>query len=157
METAFQIVGLPAEKFAPLFNATEEELRGHGARILVADAKPGYPCRVSLTDAEKGERVLTLPFTHHDVDSPYRASGPIFIREGISATEPGVNEVPEMLRIRQLSIRAYDAEAMMVTAKLCSGEQLAELLRDLFSNNRVAYIHLHNAGPGCFNCAVHHA
>lgn len=34
----------------------------------------------SLEDAPVGEPVLLLPFVHQDSRSPYRASGPIFVR-----------------------------------------------------------------------------
>ena len=73
---------LPSEPFAPLFDRTDAELRAIGAQRMVVDAKPGYPCRVSLADAEVGETVRLLPFLHHDVGSPCRASGPIFVRRG---------------------------------------------------------------------------
>jgi hypothetical protein len=32
--------------------------------------------------------VLLLPFTHHDVSSPYRAAGPIFVRRGVKTATP---------------------------------------------------------------------
>jgi len=70
MQTPFQITALPIENFSTLLNQTDEELRAIGARRMVADQKPGFPCRASLVDAEPGEEVLLLPFTHHDVSSP---------------------------------------------------------------------------------------
>ena len=70
MPIAFQIVALPIEKFKPLLTLSDSELHERGARRLVVDKKPGYPCRVSLIDANPGECVLLVPFTHHDVNSP---------------------------------------------------------------------------------------
>ena len=43
---------------------------------------PSFPCRVSLTDREIGERVLLLNHVSHDVANPYRASHAIFVAEG---------------------------------------------------------------------------
>lgn len=80
MNDSFQLIALPSDRFAPLFAQSDEELRRVGARRVVVDEKPGYPCRVSLADAEVGETVLAVPFVHHDVASPYRASGPVFTR-----------------------------------------------------------------------------
>ena len=80
-----------------------------GARLMLADAEPGFPCRVSLEDAKVGETVLLLPYTHHDVGSPYRASGPVFVRRHAAEARLGPGEVPQMLRHRLLSVRAYDA------------------------------------------------
>ena len=82
MQISFQITALPIEKFSSLLKQSDAELRSISARRMIADKKPGFPCRVSLVDAEPGEEVLLVPFTHHDVTSPYRAAGPIFVRAG---------------------------------------------------------------------------
>jgi hypothetical protein len=46
--SSFQIVGLPAAPFAPLFSLSDAELSEIHAQRVVATSKPGYPCRVSL-------------------------------------------------------------------------------------------------------------
>ena len=71
MTSDFRIVAQPAERFAYLFTLTDEELAAQGARRSTADHKPGFPCRVSLADAEVGEQVILTPFRHHDTASPY--------------------------------------------------------------------------------------
>lgn len=154
MKTSFQLVALPSEQFASLFRESDAELQTRGVRRMVVDAKPGYPCRVSLMDAEVGESVLLIPYTHHDVSSPYRASGPIFVRAGARTATPAVGEIPVMFRHRVLSLRAYDAQAMMVGAKVVDGAELETNIVGLFSDTRVTYLHIHNAGPGCYNCRV---
>lgn len=154
MRTPFQITALPMEQFSSLLRLADEELEQLGARRMVAQNKPGYPCRVSLIDAEVGEEVLLVPFTHHEVNSPYRGSGPIFVRTNAVTAKPEVNEVPAMIRNRFLSIRAYDKTAMMLAADAVDGRDLEEHLSKFFSDQRVEYIHLHNARPGCFNCRV---
>lgn len=121
---------------------------------MIVDEKPGYPCRVSLADAEVGETVLLVPFTHHDVSSPYRASGPIFVREGATTANPRAGEIPTMFRHRLLSIRGYDADAMMVSAEVVDGTDLEDNIRRLFADETVEYLHIHNARPGCYNCRV---
>jgi hypothetical protein len=152
--TAFQVSALPFEPFAKLFSLTDEELAARGARRVVADEKPGYPCRVSLADAEVGERLLLLSFTHQPADSPYRASGPIFVREAAVQARPGVGEVPHMLRHRLLSFRAFDAAGMMVGADVAAGRELEAVVGRLLAQEGAAYIHVHNAKPGCFNCRI---
>src|SRR5262245_47167162 len=107
MSNSFQFVALPSERFAALFDQSDAELRAASVRRMIVDEKPGSPCRVSLADAEVGEAVLLLPFTHHDVASPYRASGPIFVRKGVRTAEPAPNEIPLMFRHRVLSLRGY--------------------------------------------------
>src|SRR3954470_17176554 len=90
--SAFRLVGLDAENFAPLFAMSDHELAALGARRVTADAMPGFPCRVSLVDAEVGETLLLLPFEHLGTRSPYRSSGPVFVRSGArrAALAPGV-------------------------------------------------------------------
>lgn len=54
----FRIVALPAASFAPLFGLSDQKLAGRGAVRCVADRRPGFPCRVSLRDADPGESLL---------------------------------------------------------------------------------------------------
>ena len=157
MNASFRIVALPAETFAPLFDLDEAELAARGARRAVVDAKPGYPCRVSLADAEIGETVILLTHTHHEVESPYRSSGPIFVRRGAATAELAPGEIPAMLVHRQLSLRAYDAEAMMVRSEVVEGSEVAAAIARHFEDPAVSYLHVHNARPGCFNCRVERA
>ena len=157
MKIPFQISALSIEKFTPLFNQSDDELQTIGARRMLADKNPGFPCRVSLVDAEPGEEVILLPFSHHDVDSPYRAAGPIFVRVNAETARPQVNEVPAMIRSRLLSIRGYEAAGTMLISEVVHGSELEKHLGQFFADARVAYIHIHNARPGCYNCRVDRA
>ena len=152
MDIPFRLVALQKEAFAPLFAQTDEALAVQGIRRVVADAQPGYPCRVSLADAAPGERLLLLPFTHQPAAGPYYASGPIFVREGVEQAVPAVGEVPLAVRRRLLSVRAYDAAGLMVGAAVCEGAELEAQVGRFFARDEAAYLHLHNAGPGCFAC-----
>lgn len=154
MAVAFRISALPWEPFAGLFALSDDELAARGARRVVADSKPGYPCRVSLADAEVGERLLLLPYTHQPADTPYRSSGPIFVRESARQAAPAAGEVPELLRHRLLSVRAYDAAGMMVAAEVTEGRELEAAVSHLFADGTAAYLHVHNAKPGCYNCRI---
>lgn len=149
---AFQILALDPAPFAPLFEASDDELAALGARRAVVDAVPGYPCRVSLEDAPLGETVLLLTHLHHDVPGAYRASGAIFVRHGVARAECAPGEVPRMLRHRLLSLRAYDAQGEMRDAAVAPGDELEAVLGILMANAQVRYVDIHNAKPGCFNC-----
>ena len=157
MRQSFQLVALPYEQFEPLFKKTDEELLAMGARRMVANSQPGFPCRVSLEDAEIGEVVILLHFTHHDVPTPYRSTGPIFVREHAITAKPAPNEIPVMLQHRLLSVRGYDPDGMLTTAKVIAGRYLDATIRQFFEDETVAYLHVHNATPGCYNCAVRRA
>ena len=151
---AFRIRALPIEPFAPLFTLDDDALSARGARRCVADAKPGFPCRVSLEDAEPGERVILTGYAHQNDGGPYQASGPVFVREGARQAEPEAGEVPESVRIRLLSARAYDRDGLMIGAEVVEGRDLEAQIERWFADPRVRYLHLHNARPGCYNCRV---
>ncbi len=53
-----------------------------------------------------------------------------------------------------MSVRAYDADDMMIQATVCEGALVAAELEQLFNDADVAYVQLHNANQGCFSCAV---
>jgi Protein of unknown function (DUF1203) len=153
----FQIKALPIAPFAPLFAMSDDELRRHGAVRRVVDSRPGFPCRVSLEDAEIGERVLLLNFEHQPADSPYRSRHAIFVREDAAEAHPAVGEVPELFRRRLLSVRAFDANGMMVEADVVDGQLLEFAITKMLANRAVAYLHLHNAKPGCYAARVDRA
>lgn len=157
MKNSFQVVPVEYERFAPLFELDDAALKELGARRVTVAAKPGYPCRASLVDAEVGETALLIPYVHHDTCSPYRASGPIFVRRDAGTARPGVNEVPVMLRHRLLSLRAYDGSGIMQDAEVTKGTELEAAIDRLFEGPGISYLHVHNAGPGCFNCRVERA
>jgi len=154
MPLAFRCVALSSERFAAYFLLSDRELIERGARRMTVDAQPGYPCRVSLVDAEMGEAVLLLPFEHQSAHSPYRASGPIFVREQAVQAQPAIGEVPDALRRRLISVRAYDRAGMMVNADVIEGRVLQSAITGLFTHPDTEYLHLHNARPGCFACRV---
>ena len=153
----FQIHALPIEPFAADFPLGDEALRARGIRRLVADDRPAYPCRVSLQDAREGDRLLLMPYLHHDVDTPYRASGPIYVREGALRALPDIGDVPTLLRARLLSLRAYDARGMMLSADVLPGSKLESGIAQFFALEQCAYLHVHYAKPGCYACRIERA
>jgi len=154
---SFQLVGIPFDAFSPLFSLNDAELAARGAQRVVATGKPGFPCRVSLADAEIGEELLLLPYEHQPALSPYRASGPIFVRKDARQRALAVGELTDYVRLRLLSVRAYDSADLMIDQAVCDGKDVAAEILRMFDNLQVAYIHLHNAMRGCFSCRVNRA
>lgn len=151
---SFRAKGLPLSSFETLFALDDATLAARGIRRVVADAQPGFPCRVSLEDAAPGETLLLLPFEHHDAHSPYRASGPIFVRERAMQPFDAVDVVPPVLRTRLLSLRAYDAQGLMVDAEIVEGREIETVIARFFARDDIGYIHVHNAKRGCFACHI---
>ena len=152
--TSFRIRGLAPEPFQALFALSDAELAEHGVKRMRVDSEHSYPCRVSLEDAQIGEQVLLLNWQYLDSASPYRASGPIFVRENAHASGDFVDAVPEQLRRRLLSVRAYDGDDMMRTAEVLQGDALQAQIGIYFADPAIRYLHIHNARAGCFACRV---
>lgn len=154
MKPSFRFVALPREAFVHLFAQSDAMLARAAIRRLYVDVHPGYPCRVSLQDAEVGETVLLLSYPHHDAASPYRGAGPLFVRENAMTAFPAADEVPAMFLHRLLSVRAYDANGMMRDADVVEGGVLAGMIRRFFADPHIDYLHIHHARQGCFACRV---
>ena len=153
----FRIIGLPGERFAPLFELSDAELAAYGAVRRIADARsPGYPCRISLTDSAPGDELLLVNYEHHAVATPYRMRYAIYVRRG-EETYDEVGQVPEQLRIRTLAARAFDAQGMMIGWELVEGTALEPAIGRLLADPSAAYLHLHYAAPGCYAARVERA
>ena len=152
--SSFRLVGLAAENFEPFFAMGDAELAAVGARRVVADAPTGFPCRVSLVDASVGDELLLLPHEHLSTGSPYRASGPVYVRRGAARAVLAPDAIPPYVTRRVMSVRAYDAGDMMVDADVCEGTRVREVIERFVADDGVAFIHLHNAKRGCFSCRV---
>lgn len=155
---SFRISSLPVEPFQALFGLSDTELAKHGARRYVADSKPGFPCRVTMADAEPGETLILLNYEHLPVQSsPYRAKGPIFVRESAKAGTTVEGSVPDYLARRPLSVRAYDKDGMMLDADVVDGKALEPAISRFFENDDVAYLHAHFAKRGCYMARIDRA
>lgn len=154
---SFRLVGLDPEPFAPLFDLPDSDLATRGVVRCVATEDVGFPCRVSLQDAAIGDELLLLPFEHQPAASPYRASGPIFVRRAAQRQVLAAAVVPPYVTRRLMSVRAYDEAHMMVDALVCPGAAVGPELERLFGDQRIAYVHLHNAQRGCFSCRAERA
>jgi hypothetical protein len=147
---SFRILGLDPAPFLPLFELGDAELEARQIRRFVADEPHSAPCRVTLEDAVPGERLLLLNHEHQPAATPFRARGPIFVREAARAAFDATGRMPEVFRSRTLSARAYDRQGMMAKGQVTAGEQLAGLLESWFQDGSVDEIHLHFASRGCF-------
>lgn len=151
---SFRITGLSSATFRPLFGLSDEALARRGARRCVATTRPGFPERVGLRDAEPGETLLLVNFVHHDADTPYRASHAIYVPERDCETFDAVDDIPEALRLRPISLRAFDPAGDMLDAELAEGAGLEAAIGRLLTQPGVAFLHAHFARPGCYAARI---
>lgn len=150
----FRMLGLDAAPFRPLFGLPDEELATRGVLRVVVEAPNVAPDRIELRDAEVGESVLLLNHQYLDVATPYRGSHAIYVREGATRQYDKVNEVPQAVRSRLMSLRGFDQEGMMVDADVMEGVRIEDLIERLFAEPRVAFIQAHHARRGCYAARI---
>lgn len=151
---SFIVKGLDPSVFQPLFNLPDEDLAARGIIAKAADTKPGYPCRVTLEDAEPGERVLLFNYESHKTPTPYRSSYAIYVREGANAAATYENELPPVFRNRLIALRIFDADGMLIGADIGMNGELKSKIEVALARPGAAYLHAHNAIHGCFAAQV---
>lgn len=153
----YRITGLSPAPFRHLFGLPDDALAAHGAIRYIAEADSGYPDRIELRDAQPGERLLLVNHVHQPADTPYRASHAIFVLETATTVYDRVNEVPDALRARTISLRAFDAGHLIVDAELVDGRELEGSIGRLLANPAVDYLQAHYAVRGCYAARVQRA
>lgn len=153
----YRVTGLSPDAFAHLEGADDHELAAAGAVRVVATSKPGYPCRITLEDAEPGESLILLNHVSHEVSTPYRSSYAIYVRQGARVAADYLDAIPPVFEGRPLGLRGFDRDGMLRTAALALPGEADEKIRAVFADPAIAYIHAHNAAHGCFAAEVQRA
>lgn len=154
---SFVVSALPAAQFQPLFGLSEAELAERGVHRRTVDG-PGAPCRLTLEDAAVGEVVLLLNYEHQPADTPFRSRHAIFVREGAETRTFAPGELPPVFTVRKyLSLRAFDADGMMVDADITPTADLPDAIEKLLATPGAAYLHAHYAGAGCYAARIDRA
>jgi len=154
---SFRITGLDASPFIPLYGLSDAELAARGILRKKVDSDPGFPDRVELRDIAVGGHALLLNYLHQPAGTPFRATHAIFVREGAVQTYDRANEVPDVMRRRLLSVRAFDRTGMMIAADVTEGTSLENLIARLFGDSGADYLHAHYARQGCFAARIDRA
>jgi hypothetical protein len=151
----YSITGLAVEPFLPLFGLPDEDLARRHIVRMTSDAPVGFPCRVLLEDAAAGDTLLLLNHEYQAADTPYRGRHAIFVNESATAPRTFLDEIPPVLFVRKaISLRAFDAEDMMIDADVVPGDEVEATVRRLLQNPKTRYLHAHNAARGCFAARI---
>lgn len=150
----YRIAGLNPAQHSHLFAMSDAELAAINARRLSATGNRGFPCRVSLRDADEGDNLILFHHVSHDVATPYRSAYAIYIRENAQVAAAYVDETPPVFEGRPIALRGFDADGILRNAALALPGQADARIRELFESEEIAYIHAHNAAHGCFSAAI---
>ncbi len=150
----YRITGLDPIVFAPLLTLDDAALARVNARRVTAGADHGWPCRVSLEDAQAGESLILVHYVSHDVATPFRSSYAIYVREAARSAAVFVDQTPPVFARRTLSLRGFDGDGMLITATLAAPGESDAAIRAMLTDSAIAYIHAHNAAAGCFAARI---
>lgn len=146
----YRITGIEPSQYAHLVGLGDDELSRRGAKRMIVDNHPGFPCRVLLDDAAPGEPMLLVNHVSHEGNTPYRASHAIFVSERGARPATFVDEIPPGLDRRILSLRGFDQAGMMADAMLAQPGEADAMVRRMLSNPDIDHVDAHTATRGCF-------
>ena len=145
----YRIQGLDPAAFAHLVGLSDTDLARHGTVRMAVDAKPGFPCRVTLDDGDVGETMVLVNHVSHE-GGPYHASHAIFVSESATEAADYRDEIPPALGRRILSLRGFDAAGMITDARLVQPGEADGAIRAMLADRAIDHIDAHNATRGCF-------
>lgn len=90
-----------------------------------------------------GECAILLNYEHQPANTEYRSRHAIFVREGAKVALDMINVIPKEIRIRPISLRAFNEDGEMLNADLSEGKEIIPLIEHFFSDPDVAYLQVH--------------
>lgn len=150
----YRITGLDAAKFSRLFTLSDGGIVEHQAIRRVADAKPDFACRIGLREVGIGEELILLHYEHQPMRSPYQPGHAIYVGRSSAETYDRINEIPESLMLRRVSLRAFNSAHFIVDACLAEPSTLESSLKNLLGKKDVTYIHAHYAKFSCYAARI---
>ncbi|MBC7636107.1 MAG: DUF1203 domain-containing protein [Acetobacteraceae bacterium] len=124
---------------------------------LVSMASDGAaPCRHCLREAKPGDAMLLGSYHMPGPIGIYWTPSPIFVHAEPCAAYDQMDHVPETVRARLVSVRAYDANQMCLydLGQAVDGIDVDPSLARAISDPRTAFVNIHTAKPGCMLCRV---
>jgi Protein of unknown function (DUF1203) len=142
---------------AERFRATGLDDGGNRLRRMAADHPS--PCRVCLRDAAAGEPVLLGSYHLPRPRGIYWTPSPVFVHAAPCAPFVAADTIPEIVRNRLVSVRAYDAEDQCLydLGHAGDGDGIDAPLARALDDPRTAFVNIHTAKPGCLLCRVERA
>jgi hypothetical protein len=136
------------------FRQTGRDDAGNPVHTKIVDRSS--PCRHCLAEAKVGEKVLLGSYHFGRPHGVYWTPSPIFVHADGCERFEQADVVPEIVRNRLVSVRAYDADDMCIyeLGDVCDGTEVERLLDRALVDRRTDYVNIHTARPGCFLCRV---
>jgi Protein of unknown function (DUF1203) len=115
----------------------------------------GNPCRHCLGMIPKGAGMLVLAHRPFPAPQPYAEIGPIFLCA--DACQPGDGpDLPVILNSPDYIVRGYGPDDRIVygSGAVTPTAQITTRAADLFTDARIAYVHVRSARNNCFQVRI---
>ena len=152
---------MPRFRCVPIDPASAARFRATGIddggnRLRRMPAAHLSPCRVCLRDAAVGEAVLLGSYHLPRPRGIYWTPSPIFVHAAPCTPFAATGTIPEIVRSRLVSVRAYDAEDQCLydLGHAGDGEGIDAPLSRALADPRTSFVNIHTAKPGCLLCRV---
>jgi hypothetical protein len=136
----------------------KDDAGGDLCRMTVHRVEGGgaYPCRHCLGLVEEGRDALLASYHLARPLGAYWTPSPIFVHADQCPRFDEVGVLPDFMRHAILSLRAYDADDMMIydLSDVAPGAEVDPLIERSLSDPRTRYANIHTAQYGCFLCRV---
>ena len=115
----------------------------------------GNPCRHCLGMIPKGAGMLVLAHRPFPAPQPYAEVGPIFLCAD-PCTAGTAEDLPAMLASPDYIVRGYGPDNRIVygSGGVVATPEIPARAQALFTDPRVAYVHVRSARNNCFQCRI---
>ena len=153
----FRCVPIPTET-AARWRASGEDDFGNALRRSISPGT-GAPCRHCLQNIAKGEAALLGSYHLSGPTGIYWTPSPIFLHEQDCPAYTGENELAPIIRTSLVSVRAYDANQMVLydLGQVAEGPDADAPLARALADPRTSFINIHTAKPGCLLTRIERA
>jgi hypothetical protein len=126
------------------------DANGHSAERHISAG--GAPCRHCMTVVAEGEPYLILAHRPFPEPQPYAEQGPIFLHAGACGRYADGGGIPPMLTAAQYLLRGYGEDNRIVygSGQIVPTADIRDRAAAMFSDPRIAYIHLRSASNNCY-------
>ena len=152
--TAFRCIPIATEA-ADSFRLTRQDHHGNNVKIFNSE-RGGLPCRRCLNETAGGEDVLLGSYSLLRPGGVYWTPSPIFVHTGQCRRYDAVDHIPDIVRRRLVSLRAYGEDDMVLydLGVISDGRAIDAPLQHILADARCSYVNIHTAKPGCMLCRV---
>jgi hypothetical protein len=150
---SFRCSGISTDDALRLRGTTRDDF---GYAIQRYDVDRTYPCRHCLREASAKTGMLLLSYQAPKPKSVYGQPTAIFMCANECTRFEKSNTVPDIVRNRLVSFRAFGRDDMMIynANELAEGDDHEVAVRRIFARYDVAYINAHTAKAGCMLCHI---